>query len=533
MKDTFKAILSGAFLLFLLNLIFLKNRLFIDGAWSFKIFNVCCALGISLFFTSIVSFSRSFYIITFFIALMIGSVLSYYKMFYGVGFNEAILESVLHTDLAEVLSVMNFKILLWILVLFIIPYSALVKFSKSLDFKKKGNYVGILAFAFLGLVIFALPIFFIKKGSSVSFMKSGLMNLYPSNVIISTNNYLKKHNLKAKNKFKKNAFAQHKFNFSDKGTKVVLVIGESARSDRFSINGYQRDTTPNLNHVNNLVSFNDAWALATHTVDGLKNIFKIHPFENEYTFIKIFNDLGFQTYWASMQSIRTTVNVLNPEANHLISREMIMHDKQGAMRDEYLIKTLSDILKKNKNQNTLVVLHTMGSHHIYDDRYTDEFTKYTPTCSYNQEGSYLKRILDSASDRSSCYSKKELDNSYDNTIVYTDYVLSELIKDLKDEKALLIYISDHGHSLGENGIYLHAANYENAPKEQLHIPFIIWFSDKMLTTPGIKNKMLNATYNSAKKVDQSSLIYSILDCINIESDFINKQKSVCSESFST
>ena len=96
---------------------------------------------------------------------------------------------------------------------------------------------------------------------------------------------------------------------------------------------------------------------------------------------------------------------------------------------------------------------------------------------------------------------------------------------------MFIYISDHGESLGENGIYLHSYAYNKAPIEQLHIPYILWFSDKLLQSdPSIKGKLEIAKKNINKKIDQSTVLYSLLDCINVQSAFIDKRKSICSKS---
>ena len=192
-----------------------------------------------------------------------------------------------------------------------------------------------------------------------------------------------------------------------------------------------------------------------------------------------------------------------------------------------MLKPLQDILNKTSNdENLLIVLHTYGSHSKYDDRYTKNFKKFGPTCS-SIEHSLKNKLLAS---RSSCNFSVEASNSYDNTILYTDYFLSQVINILKPYKSMMMYVSDHGESLGENGIYLHGYKYDSAPKEQLHVPYMIWFSHEFLNDKKIASNLKVASENIFKKIDQSSVFHSLLDCINVDSDIIDNKKSVCSSS---
>ena len=145
----------------------------------------------------------------------------------------------------------------------------------------------------------------------------------------------------------------------------------------------------------------------------------------------------------------------------------------------------------------------MGSHINYNSRVPSEYQKFQPICE---------------SSVSNC-SKEELDNSYDNSIYYTNVFLSKLMDTLKDKNALLIYTSDHGESLGEDSYGLmkrfgHSTPYDIAPKEQTDIPFILWFSDKFLQNHESLNleKMRNL-----KNISHDNIFYSILGCADISS----------------
>lgn len=133
-------------------------------------------------------------------------------------------------------------------------------------------------------------------------------------------------------------------------------------------------------------------------------------------------------------------------------------------RDVGMLKGLDQYIQSHQGQDIMIVLHQMGNHGPeYYRRYPKSFEKFTPVCR--------------SSDLSKC-SQQEIDNAYDNAILYTDYFLSEVIQLLKkyddSRETAMLYVADHGESLGEHGLYLHAAPYMIAPKEQTHVPAILW-----------------------------------------------------------
>ena len=508
-------------ILIFLNMIFVKDILTKEYQTAIILSNI----GFSIFLISVISISRIFFIPFFIIMLFIGSLLSYFQIFFGINFNESVLESTLNTDYDEAITFVDYKLILWIVVFWLIPSTMILLQAKSLKIRIKNKFISTLLIAFIGASIFYTPMLFVKGINPIVFLQHmTAVNLYPSNLVVTVKTYFK-HN-KFRNGEKKDVFGKYTFNLEENGIKVVLVIGESARSDRFGINGYSRNTTPKLEEENNLVSFKDAYSLATYTIKGIKNIFKIHSLANENTIISVFNKLDFKSWWVSLQSFVDDINSVASEANELITKEILLQNNNYNIKDENLVSYMHNLLAQNKSSNQFIVLHTQGSHRTYDDRYPEDFRKFAPTCTDANNSSILKRIFQ----RNSCEYKEESGNSYDNSILYTDYVLSKMINELKPYKAMFIYISDHGESLGENGIYLHSYEYSKAPKEQVHVPYLLWFSDNLLKSdPMIKRNMEIAQSNANKKVDQSTVLYSLLDCINVQSNFIDKRKSVCSK----
>jgi lipid A ethanolaminephosphotransferase len=133
-------------------------------------------------------------------------------------------------------------------------------------------------------------------------------------------------------------------------------------------------------------------------------------------------------------------------------------------RDVGMLKGLDQFIASKKGKDILIVLHQMGNHGPeYYRRYPKAFEQFTPTCK--------------SGELSTC-TQQEVDNAYDNAILYTDYFLSEVIRFLRQYdnsyETAMLYVSDHGESLGEHGFYLHAAPYMIAPQEQTHVPAIVW-----------------------------------------------------------
>ena len=149
---------------------------------------------------------------------------------------------------------------------------------------------------------------------------------------------------------------------------------------------------------------------------------------------------------------------------------------EGCNHDEVLLNGLSDRIRSSEAQNVFVVLHQRGSHGpSYHAEYPKRFELFKPVC----ESVELDRCSD-----------EELTNAYDDTILYTDYVLGEVIhvlENLVNTSAVMMYISDHGESLGEYGLYLHGTPFSIAPDAQKQIPFIVWMSSAFIARGGVSD----------------------------------------------
>lgn len=254
----------------------------------------------------------------------------------------------------------------------------------------------------------------------------------------------------------------------------VMVVGETARADHFSLNGYERKTNPLL-EAENLLNFSDVTAAGTSTAYSVPAMFsflnpdKYSPEKagNQSNLLDVMKHAGINVYWiennSSSKGVANRVDTIDLRKNPDPTAPLY---SDGGYFDEALVTYLDQCIDKAPG-DVLVVLHTMGSHGpTYHKRYPEAFAQFTPDCKGNSP--------------QECETETVI-NAYDNTILYTDFVLSGLINYLKgratDSDTFLLYASDHGESLGEDGIYLHGLPAFIAPEAQTHVPMIAWMSE--------------------------------------------------------
>jgi lipid A ethanolaminephosphotransferase len=254
---------------------------------------------------------------------------------------------------------------------------------------------------------------------------------------------------------------------------IIMVVGETARADRFSLNGYKKETNPLLAKEKNLLSFSNVSSCGTSTGVSVPCMFSVlgrEQYNKEKALhtenaLEVLFENHVQILWRDNNSDSKGVatrlkyeNFKTPTLNPTCDKEC---------RDIGMLSGLDKYIAARKDKDIFIVLHQMGNHGPeYYRRYPDQFAKFKPMCMTGE-------LQD-------C-SQEEIDNSYDNAILYTDYFLSKVIQFLKkydgERETAMLYVSDHGESLGENGLYLHAAPYAIAPKEQTHVPAILWMGE--------------------------------------------------------
>lgn len=260
-------------------------------------------------------------------------------------------------------------------------------------------------------------------------------------------------------------------NSSAKPKLMVFVVGETARADHFGLNGYERNTTPLLSKQSDLYSFKNAISCGTSTAYSLPCMFSYADREDY--------DIDTAKYHENVLDTlsKQGVNVVwrdNNSSSKGVADRVTFEDYKTAdtnsncdveCRDIGMLDGFDALVKSSETpKDTLILLHQMGNHGpAYYQRYPKDFEEYNPVCMTNE--------------LSKCEAQSVI-NGYDNAIRYTDYFLSNVIDTLKpyeqDYEVVMVYISDHGESLGENNIYLHGLPYNFAPDAQKHVPALIW-----------------------------------------------------------
>lgn len=299
----------------------------------------------------------------------------------------------------------------------------------------------------------------------------------------------------------------------------VFIIGETARYSSFSINNYKRKTTPLLEKTKSLISYEDIFSEANNTSTSLPILltrssatnFKV--FKKEKSIIEAFKEAGFATYWIGNQSVGNAfIQQVATEADtHYFSSKDF---DSVESYDQILWKYFDKILAKNENKQ-FIVIHTLGSHFRYNYRYPALFDKFRPSFT----GAFGYDLI-------SKENKDKLVNSYDNSILYTDFFLANTISRINAIHGLsyMYYISDHGENLFEGNVVLHGA--EEPTKYDLHVPLLIWTSEEHN-----KKFPLKLTYlrlNKNKKLNSSITFHSLLDLANIGLNGENLSKSIAS-----
>ncbi len=255
---------------------------------------------------------------------------------------------------------------------------------------------------------------------------------------------------------------------------VVLVVGETQRAANWQLNGYPRPTTPELAARNDLFSFTDVSSCGTSTAVSLPCMFSrqrrsdysASSARGEHNLVDVIAHAGVGVEWIDNQS-GCKGACRDVETDRIASDRYPKLCARGECYDEVLVRDLVEELGEPSHRgNQLLVMHMMGSHGpAYYRRYPQQSAPFTPDC---------------RTDELSHCSQQEIINAYDNSIAYSDRVLNQLIETLSADRhhqTALIYVSDHGESLGEMGLYLHGLPYFMAPQEQTKVPMFYWFSE--------------------------------------------------------
>ncbi len=304
---------------------------------------------------------------------------------------------------------------------------------------------------------------------------------------------------------------QQKIKHNKRNNIIVFILGESARSQNFSLNGYGRNTNEPLESYD-MISFRNVYSCAVSTTMSIPCIFshlgrsefdkaKAKNYEN---LLDIFSKIGYNVKWLSNNGgCKDVCNRIKYSSVSGLSKNRY---------DDSLTKGLIREIKHIKNRNNFLVLNQIGSHHTYHKRYPETFDVFKPSC---------KKPM------SDC-KYEELVNTYDNTILYTSKNIKDIIDILmanfKESNIFVIYVSDHGDGLGESRIFAHGMPYSEATDYVKKVPLLLWFSDNFVDEFKIDKKCLTNKIND--NLSHDNIFHSMLGLFDIENEYYDENLDI-------
>ncbi|MBU1285632.1 MAG: phosphoethanolamine--lipid A transferase [Gammaproteobacteria bacterium] len=454
--------------------------------------------------------------------VLVSAGASYFMNSYGIVIDYNMLTNMLQTDVAEATELFNGRLLLWLLLLGVLP-ALLISRMPTRPLAWRRELAGKLGSMAVLLGVFAVLVMsqYQPYASLIRNHREVRLMLVPSNVVGAVHGYLKRE-LAAPVTLEVVGADAHRISavgVTHRPRVTVVVVGETARAANFSLNGYARPTNPELAE-RDVINYPQASSCGTATAVSVPCMFqdvgradyKESMAGNREGMLDVLQRAGVGVLWRDNNSgcKGACDRVPSEDVSHLKLAEFCA---DGECHDEALLHNLQTYLD-GLTRDTVVVLHMKGSHGpAYYKRYPAAFERFTPVCKNVQ----LDRC-DTAS----------IVNAYDNSLLYTDHVLAATIDLLRSNAARLdtamLYMSDHGESLGELGMYLHGVPYAMAPSEQTHVPMVLWFSDGMQRSSGISADCLRQ--QAGQPVSQDNLFHSVIGLMGVRTSVYQPQLDI-------
>jgi len=445
-------------------------------------------------------------------ALIASSFANYFMNTYHVVIDSGMLQNALQTDMKESLDLFSLKMVAYIFFLGLLPsyfvYSVKIEYGSF-----KSELIARAKTALISLGIIVIVLFSFSKFYTSFFREHKPLRYYtnPTYWIYSVGKYVGNTFAGADGELQ--AIGLDAVVVKEKESKrkiIVLVVGEAARADRFSLNGYKKETNPLLKNEN-IVNYTNINSCGTSTAVSVPCMFSLSC-KDDFNYKKgvlvenvvdvLEHTKEIKVLWRDNNSDSKGVALRVDFESFRTSKNNSMCD-DGECRDEGMLVGLDSYIEKHANKDILIILHQMGNHGpAYYKRYPKKFEKFTPVCETNQ--------LENCS-------VEEISNAYDNAILYTDYFLSKTINFLKkyssDNETKMIYVSDHGESLGENGLYLHGLPYFMAPTCQTRVAALLWDGGK-------RRGNIDTEYS------HDNLFHTLLGLFNVKTTVYDKTKDI-------
>ncbi len=443
---------------------------------------------------------------------------AYFMVSYGIVIDSTMITNVVQTDTKEALDLLNWRMLISLLVLGILPCWVLWKTRLQVLRLRQQIWSNTLTAVVSIVVIVAalLAIFqdfssIMRNHTQLRYLVNPLNSYYAIGMVAAKP--FQRDNKTLLSIGKDAQMATPKPN--EKPPLLLLVLGETARMGNFGVNGYERQTTPALAQEN-IISLKGVMSCGTSTATSVPCMFShlgkedFEARKNNYeSLIDVLHHAGLAVLWIDNQSGCKGVCERVPQA---LTKEL-KHPtlcKDGECFDEIMLHQLDERIQalpaERRAKGVVVVMHQMGSHGpAYYKRVPDAFKKFQPECKSNA----LQECT-----------REQVVNSFDNTILYTDHFLGQAIQWLKKSEATaasaMLYVSDHGESLGENNLYLHGLPYRVAPDVQKRVPWITWWSPQFEKQLGLSRTCLQNKVQMPLTHD--NYFHSVLGLVNVSTE---------------
>ena len=453
--------------------------------------------------------------------LIISTALAAYFMnSYGVYLDPSMLRNVLRTDPAETRELLSWGLLAQIALYGVLPLLLLwrVQIVQRPVLRAIGIRIGALLLA--GVVATAAALVVFKPVSSLLRKHKEVRYLVaPANFLWSLGSVIASDLHKARGPRQPigvDAVAGPSWKTRHKPLLVVFVVGETARAANWGLNGYTRQTTPELASLP-VVNFSEVNSCGTNTEVSLPCLFapvgrrdyNEARIAGSESLLHLLARVGVGVHWRDNQAgckgvcddlAKDSVLALDPPGMC----------SEGRCFDAGLLHGLDERLRRTHGVE-LLVLHQLGNHGpSYFRRYPPAFARYQPACT--------------SDDLSRC-TQAEIVNAYDNALLYTDHVLATLIAKLQGQAdridAAVVYVSDHGESLGENNLFLHGIPYAIAPEEQKRVPMVLWLSDGFRRSSAIDQACL--TRRAREPASHDHIFHTLLGMLDVRTALYERQ----------
>ena len=455
------------------------------------------------------------------VVLVVSALAHWYMSRYAVVLDADMIRNVLHTDVAESRELVTAGMLFHVLLLGLLPAILVLLMRTHARPWKRGLWihvgflVGMLLLTAVAIIVSSQGVFTMMRQH-----KALRYQITPGNYLVGLVNVAKptKHEFSGPPAVIGADAKRPPAALQRRPRLLVLVVGETVRADHWGLNGYARQTTPEL-AARQVVNFPDVRACGTSTEVSVPCMFSMQGREhydqdairNHQTLLDVVARAGVGVLWRDNQSgckgvcARVPTHVMGPQdAPDLCSGDRCF--------DQILLAGLADKINAMPGDG-LIVLHMLGNHGPnYFERYPLAFERWKPVC---------KTV-----ELSHC-GQAELVNAYDNAILYTDSVLGSLIDLLKAQQShdtAMLFVSDHGESLGEYGLYLHGAPFSIAPEQQLKVPMVMWLSPTFAADDGINSACLRDF--ALRRASHDNLFSTVLGVFDVQTSVYRQERDL-------